>query len=270
VTLIAHLSDTHFGTEVVPVVEALVDILAALRPDVVVVSGDITQRARAHEFAAAKAFFQRLPAPVLVMPGNHDIPLFDIFSRAFNPYGNFRKSFGARTGAWHGVDASVYALDTTDRLRHTRGRVDLGQLARLAPPPGPRRIRVAAVHQPLHAAWAQDRDEVLLNARQAAQAFSDSGIDVVLSGHVHVPVITTTRELFPGLQRHFILAGAGTAVSHRTRPGAPNAFNLIGGGLLEAGPELRVQPFHYEAEKASFHEKAGYRFRIAEGGWTPA
>ena len=73
-TRILHFSDTHFGTERKPVVEAALDLAAAQAPDLVVLSGDITQRARRRQFAAARAFIERLSLPVLAVPGNHDIP----------------------------------------------------------------------------------------------------------------------------------------------------------------------------------------------------
>lgn len=263
-TRIAHLSDTHFGTEVPQVAQALLDCLNGLGPDLVIVSGDITQRARRREFAAAADYFRRLPAPALVLPGNHDIPLLDLASRLLRPYANFRRAFGGRTGVWQDARAAVIGLDTTLPARHTRGRVDIAQLSQLADAlPQNGAMRIAAVHQPLHAAWLQDRDEVLLNAPEAAQAFASRQIDVVLSGHVHVPVMTTTRELFPHLSRHFILAGAGTAVSHRTRPGAPNSFNL-----LCCDPDFEVQAFQYEAQTRAFSLHTRYRFCRAADGWA--
>lgn len=262
-TRIAHLSDTHFGTEVPRVADALLDSLDALRPDLVIVSGDVTQRARSAEFAAAQAYFARLPAPVLVLPGNHDIPLYDLFSRAFNPYGKFTRTFGRRCGAWRGSGATVLGLDSTLASRHTRGRFDRRQFLGLAAQAGAGEgVLVAAVHQPLHAAWAQDRGEVLLNAEEAAQAFAAGRVDVVLSGHVHVPVVTTTRALFPRLSRHFILAGAGTAVSHRTRPGAPNSFNLL--CLHDA---IEIIPYQFEDDAGGFLRKPVFLFRQELDGW---
>lgn len=264
-TRIAHLSDTHFGTQVPPVAQALLDCLERLAPDLVVVSGDITQRARKQEFTAAADYFRRLPAPMLVLPGNHDIPLFDLASRFLHPYREFDRAFGARSGIWAGEGVAVLGCDTTLPTRHTRGRLDIAQLERLvaAVPDEPGSMRIAAVHQPLHAAWLQDRDEILLNAEEAAAALARTGIDVVLSGHVHVPVVCTTREVFPRLRRHFVLAGAGTAVSRRTRPAAPNSFNL-----LCCGEGLEVQSFHYEEEVGAFQQHAGFGFRRASDGWT--
>ena len=90
---VAHLSDLHFGREDPRVVEAVLQDVDAQHPDLVVVSGDLTQRARRGQFQAARAFLDRFKAPVLVVPGNHDIPLFDLARRFFRPLKRYR-SFG--------------------------------------------------------------------------------------------------------------------------------------------------------------------------------
>ena len=88
------VSDTHFGTEQPAVVEALAALAQRLKPDLVVLSGDITQRAKLSQFKAARQFTDRLNAPLLAIPGNHDIALFNVFERVFWPYNSFRKAFG--------------------------------------------------------------------------------------------------------------------------------------------------------------------------------
>ncbi|MGZ5269625.1 MAG: metallophosphoesterase [Ramlibacter sp.] len=85
-SLLLHISDTHFGTEQPKVAAALLALAHERRPDLLVYSGDMTQRAREVEFAAARAFCQELGiARMLALPGNHDIPLFDVFARAMHP-----------------------------------------------------------------------------------------------------------------------------------------------------------------------------------------
>src|ERR1035437_3656295 len=93
-SVLLQISDPHFGTEQPPVVEALAALSRQQRPDLLVVSGDITQRARPGQFRAARAFIDRLDAPVLVSPGNHDIPLFDLYARRHHPYARYRDAFG--------------------------------------------------------------------------------------------------------------------------------------------------------------------------------
>src|SRR5437763_9141088 len=88
---IAHISDIHFGKIDPMVVEAVVADIRAQKPSLVIMSGDFTQRARAGQYRQAAAFMSRLPLPQLFVPGNHDIPLFDLISRFFKPLRNYKK-----------------------------------------------------------------------------------------------------------------------------------------------------------------------------------
>ncbi|KRB92724.1 metallophosphoesterase family protein [Noviherbaspirillum sp. Root189] len=272
-TVIAHLSDPHFGTEIPAVVDALQAALHALQPDLVIVSGDMTQRARKHEFRSARNFLDRLKVPaIMVIPGNHDIPLFNVVARALTPYRNYCDAFGAPCGMWTDTDTIVMALDSTNPARHTRGKLRTGQLADLAsriPPSMTPRLRIACAHQPLHTAWLEDQHEVLIDAGNAAAAFAGHDIDIVLSGHVHVPLVTTTREAFPELRRHFILSGAGTAVSHRTRPGAPNSFNVITTCPESAVRSVKVAIWRFNPESGHFAVHQVTQFHLGASGWEP-
>jgi len=271
-TLIVHLSDTHFGTEVPAVVDALRHIVAARKPDLIIVSGDITQRARRREFDAARRFFQSLPTPaLLVIPGNHDIPLFDLLARGLFPYRNYCAALGRQSGTWFGGDVAVFGFNSTSPLRHTRGKLSPAHFKAMLKeaPPEPSRncIRIGCVHQPLHTAWMQDAHNRLIDVEATAEQFSRHGFDLVLSGHVHVPYIATTRDSFPGLDRHFILSGAGTATSYRTRPGAPNSFNFIETGSHRGDAEVGITLCRFDEEQGAFSENPPYRFRRVQDGW---
>jgi 3',5'-cyclic AMP phosphodiesterase CpdA len=272
-TVIAHLSDPHFGTEIPAVLQALQTALETLRPDLVIVSGDMTQRARKHEFRGARNFLDGLKVPaILVIPGNHDIPLFNVFARALAPYRNYCDAFGDPYSMWTGADTIVLALDSTSPVRHTRGKLRTEQLAELAsriPPSTTPRLRIACAHQPLHTAWLEDQDEVLIDAGTAADAFAGYDVDIVLSGHVHVPLIMTTHEAFPELRRHFILSGAGTAVSHRTRPGAPNSFNVITTFPESAARSVEVAIWRFDPGHTRFAMHQATRFHLGASGWEP-
>ncbi|RJF99682.1 metallophosphoesterase family protein [Noviherbaspirillum saxi] len=270
-SIIAHLSDTHFGTEIPFVVEALRKALQRLQPDVVIVSGDVTQRARKHEFQSARQFLDTLSAPaVLVIPGNHDIPLFNVFARTAWPYRNYCEAFGKSHQIWAGSDMVILALDSTTPLRHTRGRLDISQLSALAsqiPASDTEPLRIACAHQPLHTAWPEDLHEILIGAGDAAQAFARHRIDIVLSGHVHVPLVTTTHAAFPAVPRHFILCGAGTAVSHRTRPAAPNSFNVITSSGNTDPASVSIAIWRLDAAVAEFIAEPESSFFRSANGW---
>ncbi len=249
-TRILHISDTHFGTEVPAVVEAMVKQATALKPDIVILSGDVTQRARRAEFAAAAAFFRRIGAPVhLTVPGNHDLPLYDLLTRTLHPYRYYRKFFGARQQVWQDGRMAVVCLDATHPLRHTRGKTNLASARKLLESArrsiGPNGLLCVVEHQPLDVKMPADIPEILINARQTAQLFAEFGVDVVFSGHVHMPLIRDTQELFR-LPRHFILSGAGTAVSHRTRSNAPNSFNVM--DIKDGGVTIALHVYQPQGE----------------------
>jgi len=231
-TIIAHISDTHFGAEVDSVVEALRHTLDNIKPEITILSGDITQRALPSEFEAAKKFFDSLAGNIkIAIPGNHDIPLYNIFTRFLMPYNNYNQAFSKRETVWKNDNLVIVALDATSPYRHTNGKLNEDYIRRhldgVKAASGSDVILMVVAHQPLLTALPEDRNEVLINTEVTASIFEDYEVDIVLSGHVHFPLFATTEGHFAEIGRNFIIAGAGTAVSRRTRSGAPNSFNII-------------------------------------------
>lgn len=266
-TTIVQLSDTHFGTEVPQVVEAVKQSIERIRPDIIILSGDITQRARKDQFASAKAFISALrQRNVLVIPGNHDIPLFHLIARLFWPYKNYRQRFGQCENILCYRNVCVVGLDATSPWRHVNGKVrhsraePLLQRARRQMKEGDKLIVCA--HQPLAAAWPQDEGNRLINYEMSAAFFASHHVDMVLSGHVHVPIIQATTKIFPDLARHFVLSGAGTAISRRTRPNAPNSFNVI---MIDQG--ITVTLMEYDAGAGAFVARNKASYELGGPGW---
>lgn len=226
-SVLLQISDTHFGTEQLPVVEALVAFKAQLRPNVVVLSGDITQRARRAQFVAARAFVERLGVPVLAIPGNHDVPLFDLLARVTRPYGNYREAFGDDLEPVHAsTDLLVQCLNTTRWWRHTSGEISTEQIERVAARiagASPGQLRVIVVHQPVSVPGAGDVHNLVHRHAAAVHRWADAGADLVMGGHIHLPYVTP----LPGLSRRLWSVQAGTAVSHRVRSGQPNSINVL-------------------------------------------
>ena len=240
-SVLLQISDPHFGTEQPAAVEALVRLVTRLQPRLVVLSGDITQRATAAQFAAALAFTKTLaPVPMLVVPGNHDIPLFALLTRLIRPYGRYEAAFGASTDRefvddhWH-----VVALNTTRPWRHTQGEVSARQVAFAAArlqTAAPGALKVVVTHQPVAVTEARDRDNLLRGHTAAIHAWQAAGVDLVLGGHIHLPFIVRlhgegSAAVANGTDRPLWAAQAGTAVSTRVRRGT---FNSV--------TELRVEP----------------------------
>jgi 3',5'-cyclic AMP phosphodiesterase CpdA len=231
-TLLVQISDTHFGTESVPVVEALVRMVAALAPSLVVLSGDVTQRARPSQFRAARAFVDRLGAPAtLVIPGNHDIALFNLASRLFRPYANHRRAFGHDLEPSFESDALlVVSVNTTRPYLHERGVVSPAQVERVARQLEQARdtqLRIVVTHQPVHVTRPQDRDELLRGHERAVQRWAAAGADLIIGGHSHLPFVRPLHDHHAALARRVWVVQAGTAVSSRLRHGAVNSVNVV-------------------------------------------
>jgi len=144
-SVLLHVSDTHFGTEQGAVVQALVTLAQQQRPDLVVLSGDITQRARPAQFHAARAFTDRLGAPVLAVPGNHDIALLDLWSRLRRPYARYLAAFGPELEPVHrSPELLVLGVDATRARRHKDGELSTAQIDRVARELGQAARRAAA------------------------------------------------------------------------------------------------------------------------------
>jgi 3',5'-cyclic AMP phosphodiesterase CpdA len=231
-SVVLQVSDTHFGTEQPVVVEALLRLVREQLPDLVVLSGDITQRARWSQFRTARAFTERLAVPAtLVLPGNHDIPLFNIVARLLAPYANYQRAFGSELEPeFTSADLLVVGVNTTRPSRQKDGEVSAGQIARVS---GRLRqahtaqLRMVVTHQPVHVTRPEDETNVLHGHRKAVYAWAGAGVDLILGGHIHLPYVRPLRERFSDLPRPVWAVQAGTAVSSRVRNGIPNSVNLI-------------------------------------------
>ena len=231
-TTILHVSDLHFGTEVPHAVEALVRLARAEPPDVLIVSGDVTQRARRAQFDDAAHFIRRLAAAqVLVIAGNHDIPLFNLPQRLLAPYRGYERAFGPelepRLALPHVRIAGVH---TARAWRHVVGHVTTAQAARSAAwlAEGPAdALRIVVTHQPLAVPDAQDAVQRLRGADAALPHWLQAGVQVALGGHIHRPYFMPLQgQQTAGRQRLWV-AQAGTAVSRRVRAPWPHSVNLL-------------------------------------------
>ncbi len=222
------ISDPHFGTEQPGAVEALVRLVQRRQPALVLLSGDVTQRATAAQFTAARALCDRLqPVPVIAVPGNHDIPLFALWTRLRRPYARFEAALGpAGDKAWAGPGWQVLLLNTTRWWRHKHGEVSQRQVqataAQLAAA-GPGVLKVVVTHQPVAVPAQADRVDLLRGGAAAIAAWHAAGADLVLGGHIHLPCVLPLR---PAPQPMWAVL-AGTAVSTRVRHGTHNSVTEL-------------------------------------------
>lgn len=267
-TGLLQISDPHFGTEQPPVVEALLRLADEIKPAAVVVSGDITQRARRAQFTAAHEFVSRLsPSAVVAIPGNHDIPLFNVIARMFYPYAGFERAFGADLEPeWHSDDFLVIGVNTTRPARHKDGEVSREQILRVSKrlaAASAQQIRIVVTHQPVHVLRGSEVHNVLHGHAEAIQAWSSAGADVIMGGHIHLPYIAPLHEHYKELHRRCWAVQAGTAVSTRVRRRHPNSVNLI---KRENAQVCLAERWDYSAERNQFQCVNVQRLNLDRGG----
>lgn len=227
-TTLIHISDLHFGREVPAVVEGLLESITKAKPDHIIVSGDLTQRARAGQYKKGVQFLKRLPAPYLIIPGNHDLPLFNLVKRFRHPWGNWN-AFVSREMApvIRGDDFVAAGVNTARRwatlLDQTRGRISPAQtdsaVAHLQTAPDSH-LRLLVAHHPFWLPENLQHRHLVGGRDRALAAFRKVGVDMILSGHLHVAF----RQPFQGI----LIVHAGTGTSNRYHSQA-NSFNIIRG-----------------------------------------
>jgi 3',5'-cyclic AMP phosphodiesterase CpdA len=266
-SLLLQISDPHFGSEKPAAVEALVRLVEELEPELVVLSGDITQRARARQFEAAAAFMQRLKVPNrLVIPGNHDLPLFDLARRFLNPYGRYQKAFGPELEpSYEAPDCLVLGVNSTRDYRVTDGEISELQrerVARALRAASPTQLRVVVLHHPVAVPREAEVHNVAHGSLDAVRAWSEAGADVILGGHIHLPFVLPLHELMRGLENPIWAVNAGTAVSTRTRHDANNSVNVLRTSLTE--PRVcTVEQWTFGRATPAFERKAEVRLTSA-------
>lgn len=228
-TKLVHISDLHFGRADPPVIEALRTSLQRLHPDLVIISGDLTQRAKTRQFMAARRFLDKLALPCLVVPGNHDISAFNLAERFLYPWKKWQRIVHhSLADTVHLDSCSVAGINTVRRwgslFDWTRGRINREQLDSIrkefqALPESQLRILVA--HHPFWLPEAQKHRKLIGRRDKALPLFEKWGIDIILSGHVHLPY----TQVMEGV----IISHAGTVISTRLVSDQPNSFSLIQG-----------------------------------------
>ncbi len=227
---LVHISDLHFGASEAVVVSALIETINQLKPDVIAVSGDLTQRARSHEFQAARAFLDALPQPQIVVPGNHDIPLHNLFSRFARPLDKYRNYITDDLSPLYiDEEIAVMGLNTARSLTIKGGRINAEQIARLKEHLcglGTTTVKVVVTHHPFDLPAGYGDQDLVGRARLAIEAMADCGIDLFLAGHLHVSHTGHTATRYNVGNRSALVVQAGTATSTRGR-GEANSFNVI-------------------------------------------
>ncbi|MFP4045282.1 MAG: metallophosphoesterase family protein [Rhodosalinus sp.] len=256
---IVHLSDLHFGRETP---ELLAPLLAAVReaePDLVAVTGDLTQRARRAQFEAAAHFLDALPAPVLCVPGNHDIPLDRPDLRLLRPFARYRRHVSRDLApVWQDPALMVQGLNTADPLAWQRGRVRRRHLRRACRAfPGSGRLNVLLAHHPFGQSPGSGK-KLMRNARRTLETLADCDAHLVLSGHLHRWLAEPFVERKGGTRVLQVHVGTGISTRHR---GQGNDFAVI---TLDRG---QIGVTRMLADQGRFRRDAGFAFVRGDSGW---
>lgn len=284
-----HLSDLHFGTETPAVCEALRALVESENPSGLIISGDVTQRAKQREFTAAASFLTELTQGrrLLVVPGNHDVPLFRIMERVLDPYQGFERAFGPieRVSVVDEGQFRFVLLNTTRSSRHKLGTLDEDQIQQVAQafidaPQGS--VRAVVLHHPLPA--FDDTGQRFVGdyatmhvAERAVRIWAEAGLDLAFCGHTHhprvlrltqanAPVLPPTLAEFPQslhaeptllssratvARRTPWLIQAGTSLSRRLRS-EPNSLHVVVSTPAQPSPHLRLERWDFSVNTLKF------------------
>jgi 3',5'-cyclic AMP phosphodiesterase CpdA len=263
---LVHLSDIHFGRTDDAVVAAIVPFVHSLKPDVVVVSGDLSQRAKPDQFRAARAFLDKLPKPQIVVPGNHDIPLYNVFQRFLQPLDKYKRFITTDLEPFFAdSEIAVAGINTARSLTFKDGRINEEQMQRLHDKlvPLPERMtKFVVTHHPFEIPQDVDDSQLVGRAKEAMKYFLKAGADVLLSGHLHTTHVATTARRYPVDGRAALVVQAGTATSTRSR-GETNSFNRI----RSVGDLLHVDRFSWDPANGRFEQAQSQSFLWTDAGW---
>ena len=267
---LVQLSDLHFGAIDPRLLDPLRAKVVELAPHLVIVSGDLTQRAKSREFDAARAWLETLPKPQVVVPGNHDVPLYNVAYRFLAPLRRYRRHFSPDLEpSFVDDEIAVLGVSTARSLVFKGGRINEEQIERIRATfcrlPDTM-TKIVVTHHPFDMPddWSE-KDQVAGRAAKALKQLSRCGADVYVSGHLHKAhsgELATPVEL-PGLAPLFV--AAGTAPSTRGR-GEKNAFNV----LRVASQEIALELFEWDDARRDFTVTHRKRFHRHDKRWKEA
>jgi len=262
--VVAHISDLHFGMEDERIIEGLLEDIAGFHPSVVVISGDLTQRARKKQFEAARVFIRKIPVPCLVVPGNHDIPLYDVVRRALMPLRRYRHYITTDLNpVFQDDELLILGANTSRAATFKNGRISTAQIKILADKfsaAGSHLFKVLVTHHPFLPPLDYPYAALVGRGVLAVEALEPCGIDLLLSGHYHRGFMGDLQSHYMAVGRSIIVAQAGTATSKRTR-GEKNSYDRIIIGL----PDICFDRYAWDGRR--FAKALTTQYKKVNGAW---
>lgn len=262
---IVHISDIHFPMVNRVLCEQVIEFIGRERPRLTVISGDLTQRAREKQYLAAREFLDRIPGPMVVVPGNHDVPMYDVFRRFFRPLERFSRIITPNLWPTYS-DEELFVLGANTTRAFTpdphafwkNGALSdeqLGEITARFAAARPGALRVLVIHHPLANPWNDGVRDTIVGRDRIVRALRDAGVEVVLSGHLHAAYGRYTPAVI-GSCVHPLCIQAGTATSTRLRREEANAFNV----LRWDGQTVEMTVMRYDG--TDFRSESTARFEI--------
>ncbi|HKT77198.1 MAG TPA: metallophosphoesterase [Sphingobium sp.] len=268
---IAHLSDIHFGAHDPKIVSATEAWLQQNQPDCVIISGDFTQRAQVEQFREAAAWLNRLRAAgmrLLVIPGNHDVPLYDLARRFGAPLRRYKRYISNELCPWYeDKEVAILGLNTARSLTFKDGRINRAQMRMLRErfaPVGPDKTRILVTHHPLFAmpiGKGGELSEAVGRHEDAIAAAVDAGIHIALAGHFHRTYAEAAQKMVAHAGGALVIQ-AGTATSTRLRNAEPQSFNWL---HVRRNDEIELQVVVWDG--AGFQRGHHVAYRHGVEGW---
>src|SRR5215208_4159642 len=262
---ILHLSDLHFGRINPVLIDPLMRTVRELEPDLVAISGDLTQRARSYQFQQARSFLDALPKPQIVVPGNHDIPLHNLFARFVEPLTKYRHYItNDLQPVYEDEQIVIIGVNTARSSVFKGGRINSSQVSRLREKfcsMGKGVVKAVVTHHPFDLPEGHTERDLVGRARMAMTELAECGADLFLAGHLHISHTGHTKRY--NIRGHSALVvQAGTATSTRER-GEANSFNLV----RIVYPAIIVERLTWNPVIKSFAVSTSEHFEHTEEGW---
>ena len=250
-----------------PTVGPLLRAVGDAAPDVVVISGDLTQRARAAQFQEAREFLNSLPQPQLVVPGNHDVPYYNVLARFLSPLDNYRKYISADVEpSYEDAEVVIQGLNTARSWTFKNGRINQRQIElvrdRFCGAPA-EKLKILVTHHPLDLPRKFDETHLVGRAALAMPTLAACGVDLLLAGHYHIAHTGDTRTRYALEGFSALVVHAGTTISTRRRD-EPNSFNL----LRVTRREVIVECHIWSPAVNAFALFLTERFQKGDQGWS--
>jgi 3',5'-cyclic AMP phosphodiesterase CpdA len=268
---IAHLSDIHFGANDPKIVRATEAWLHEQQPDLVIVSGDFTQRARIAQFREASAWLNRLRAAghiILAVPGNHDVPLYDVVTRLAAPLRRYKRYISNDLCPWfENEQVAVLGINTARSLTFRDGRINVAQMALIEErfaAVSPEKTRILVTHHPLFAmpiGRGPELSEAVGRHERAVTAVCRAGVHVALAGHFHRTYAAAARKMVERAAGALVIQ-AGTATSYRLRNNELQSFNWI---HAHRNNDIELQVIAWDG--TGFHRGNHVRFTYENEQW---